>query len=232
MNGMHAAVTHIYPLHQPVDDRDRPKTRPTPSHRRILSPDEHLFHAGELYEHAYLVRAGRLKSYRVFEDGEEQILGLHGPGDIVGFDALLGQPANHSVTAVDTSSVQVIMNPAAALEHGDDTGLARLMIEGLYRETLRLSQRLRMERHPSERRMAEFLLDFAERQRASGLDDQHLTLPISRRSLARYLGLAPETVSRTLSSFQARELIEVRNRKLAICDPAGLAALARGIDAD
>jgi CRP/FNR family transcriptional regulator, anaerobic regulatory protein len=199
---------------------------PHPPVRRILKPGEHLYHAGESCTEAFLVCSGSVQSYYVHADGEEQILGLHGAGEVVGFDSLLGLPSGASVKAVDTSGVQVILNPARLLDLDGSRPEARMLLLAMREEISRCTQRLHMERHPSERRLAEFLLDFAERAGHRGLSSQRLVLPYSRRVLSRYLGLAPETLSRTFSQFQSRAILEVNNREVNIIDLAALKAIA------
>jgi CRP/FNR family transcriptional regulator, anaerobic regulatory protein len=197
------------------------------SARRILRSGEHLFHAGEPCTDAYLVCSGSLESYFVHADGEEQILGLHGVGEVVGFDALFGAPASTSIKAIDTTSLKVVRNPGRQLGLDQCDGEAREVIAAMLEEYRRFMQRLHMERHPSERRLAEFLLDFAERAGRRGLSTNHLMLPTSRRVLARYLGLAPETLSRTFSTLQNRAILEVDNREVTILDLAALQAIAK-----
>ncbi len=195
--------------------------------RRILRPGEHLFHAGEVCADAYLICSGSLESYFVHADGEEQILGLHGAGEVVGFDALFGAPASTSVKAIDTTSLKVVRNPARRLGLDQCDGEAREVIAAMLEEYRRFMQRLHMERHPSERRLAEFLLDYSERAGRRGLSTIHLMLPTSRRVLARYLGLAPETLSRTFSTLQSRAILDVDNREVTILDLAALRAMAK-----
>ena len=49
---------------------------------------------------------------------------------------------------------------------------------------------------------------------------------MGRRDIARYLGIAHETVSRTFGSSSLRECVRVENRAIAILDMDRLAALA------
>ncbi len=195
---------------------------------RVIQGGDHLFHAGESNQDAYLVRSGNLKRYTVYPNGEEQILGLHGPGDVVGFHVLLDIPAQSSVVALDTAHVQVLPLLRKSLLDADGAGNAQVAVQAMYQELLRLSRLLHIERHPIERRLSEFLLDYSEHQRLRGLSRNCLMLPVSRRDLARFLGLAPETLSRTFSLFQARGLIKIDNREVIITDRQGLEALAAG----
>ena len=194
--------------------------------RRILRCGEHLFHAGEPCNSAYLVCSGSLESYFVHADGEEQILGLHGAGEVVGFDALFGQLASASVKALDTVSLQVLQNPGRLLGLDDCSPEVRVLIGAMHQEIRRCRRRLHIERHPSERRLAEFLLDLAEGADKRGMSRTRLILPVNRRELARYLGLAPETLSRTFASLQERAVLAVDNREVSILDSTALHAIA------
>ncbi len=197
-------------------------TRP----RRILRGGEHLFHAGETCSSAYLICSGSLESYFVHADGEEQILGLHSAGEIVGFDALFGAPASASVKALDTVSLQILRHPGRQLGLDDCSPDVRAVITAMHAEIRRFTRRLHIERHPSERRLAEFLIDFAEGADKRGMSRTRLALPVTRRLLARYLGLAPETLSRTFSNLQDRAILSVDNREVVILDYTALQAIA------
>lgn len=204
------------------------RLRPVPSDCRVVHEGKHLFFAGERDHDAFLVRSGNFKSYTIYADGEEQIVGLHGAGDVVGFDALFGIPAQCSVVALNTAHVQVLLMVGNMTSTDAEHGCTQLVFHAMYQELQRFTRLLHIERHPIDRRLAEFLLDFAERQSQRGMSRSLLMLPVSRRDLARYLGLAPETLSRTLTSFQTHGLIELNNREVAIVDRAGLKAMAAG----
>lgn len=186
--------------------------------RRILQAGEHLFQAGHPGSDAYVIRTGHLKSYRVYRDGEEQILGMHGPGDVLGFEALIGKPTSCSVVALEIASIEVIDVSALSLNPGSIPGPMGQLLEGMYRELQRSCRLLQMDRHPAERRLAEFLLDFSREERQRGKNPLDLMLPFNRRDLARFLGLAPETLSRTFTRYQEQGLLSVSNRQIHILD--------------
>ncbi|WP_376695924.1 helix-turn-helix domain-containing protein [Wenzhouxiangella sp. EGI_FJ10305] len=196
------------------------------SRRRILQTGDHLFQAGELYQEAFIIRTGHLKSYRIHRDGEEQILGVYGPGDALGFDALFGKVASCSVVALEVASIEIIDlyhpdMPANPHPNGDAT-----LIAGMYQELQRMCRLLQLDRHPAERRLAEFLLDCSRSESERGGSRSNLRLSFNRRDLARYLGLAPETLSRTFSRFQEQHILSVNNREIQIIDRQALVAAA------
>ena len=57
-------------------------------------------------------------------------------------------------------------------------------------------------------------------------------LPMSRDEIARYLGLALETVSRSFSRLHEEGIIEVRGRRIRVLDAKRLHAAASGCEAD
>lgn len=193
---------------------------------RILRRDEHLFHAGRRLTRAYLVVAGVLKSYVLHENGDEQVLDFHLPGDVVGLDALMNEPAYCSVMALDTSSVRELAPPAP-----DDALLAgradaALVLAGMHKAIRRLSRRLHTATTSTDQRLARYLLEFADAQDRRGCSRRQLRLPMRRRDLACYLGLATETLSRTFTRLQQQGLIEVDNYDVELLDPEGLRCVA------
>lgn len=196
----------------------RARTWGSGAERRILQAGEHLFQAGEFHCEAFVIRSGRLKSYRLHRDGEEQVLGMHGPGDAIGFDALIGKPAGCSVVALEIASVESIALDHSALSAMlSAAGIAGL-VEGMYEEMLRQSRLLYIDRHPADRRLAEFLMDFSRSEALRGRSCTDLMLPFNRRDLACFLGLAPETLSRAFGRLQDQGTLSVENRAIRVND--------------
>jgi CRP/FNR family transcriptional regulator len=79
---------------------------------------EHLFRAGDSFRTIAAVRSGCFKSYLINEEGEEQVLDFHLPGEIVGLDAIHSGTHLSSCVALDTAAV-------CALSFGSLSDLAR-----------------------------------------------------------------------------------------------------------
>jgi CRP-like cAMP-binding protein len=76
-------------------------------HQHVLSGD-HLFKEGDAGDTAYVIRSGMLEVYQDF-DGERIVLGVIGPGEIVGEMALLDDsPRMASVFARESTILLVI----------------------------------------------------------------------------------------------------------------------------
>ena len=72
---------------------------------RPIQPGDHLFRAGDEFSSVASVRTGCFKSYIIDHEGQEQVLGFHLPGEIIGLDAIHSQKHMANVVALDTSAV-------------------------------------------------------------------------------------------------------------------------------
>ncbi len=203
-------------LRRPIDRGDT----------RLVRRDQHLLQAGAPIAHPWLVVAGMLKSYRLDADGEEQVLDFHVPGDIIGLEAVVQATADHSIIALDTCNVRALPADVSAVDATEAESYTQMIIDGMYQEILRLTRRLNMSVEPTDQRLAGWLLEFSEAQRRRGLKPYEFRLPMRRRDLALYLGLATETLSRAFTRLRNRGLVAVNNYEIRILDAEGLGALA------
>lgn len=210
---------------RPADiERGRPLAQSTLRPGRILQRDEHLFRMGEIAAGTWIVLSGALKTYIIHEDGEEQVMGFHLAGDIVGFDAVVTEAASCAAVALDTSSVRRMS--VSGLTGDDPDAATGAIVGGMRREIRRLTRLLHMERASTRQRLAAFLLDHADSQARRGLSRHEFLLPMCRRDLARYLGLATETLCRTFSRLRRQGIIRVDRNIVTIVDAAALCAEA------
>ena len=79
----------------------------------------------------------------------------------------------------------------------------------------------------AEVRLARFLVQSSARATEAGRSPRRLRLPMSRRDIASYLGVAHETVSRAFGALAHAGLVQVNNRDVDVLDMAGLEACAR-----
>ena len=73
--------------------------------KKPLHKHDKLVKAGDKFNSLYAVRAGSFKSFVSSKDGEEQIIGFHFPGDIIGFDALRENAHQSYTQALETAMV-------------------------------------------------------------------------------------------------------------------------------
>jgi CRP/FNR family transcriptional regulator, anaerobic regulatory protein len=194
---------------------------------RVHRRGEHLYRGGEHFENLYLVRSGSVKAYLLTPSGEEQVVGFHGAGDVIGLDAIASGTHVSSALSLDTSSVCALpYERLARLCARSPTIHARLM-RGVSRRLLHDEALLMiLGRKSADERIASFLLDQAEHQHRQGYSSRELNLAMSRGDIASYLALAVETVSRVLTRMQEQGLLSVDRSRVRILDLAGLQTTA------
>lgn len=200
--------------------------------RRPIRRGAYLFQAGNHFHSIFAVRIGTMKTSTLLPNGDEHISGFHLPGEILGLDAIGSRSHPSSSVALETTHVCEI--PFAELESLCERAPA------LQRQLLRImSRELSAEhgtthllsRRSAEQRLALALLGFADRFASRGLSRSHFRLPMSRLDLANYLGLVPETMSRTFRRLEIQGLLSVAGKEVALIDSTALGELAHGASA-
>lgn len=195
------------------------------SKSRPIQRGEHIFRSGDAFRSVAAVRSGCFKSYVINTDGEEQVLGFHLPGEIIGLDAVHAGSHMASVMALDTSAV-------CALNFESVSEMARMLPE-LQAELFRvMSQQIaELEANSgdltADERIARFLVSLAHRFSRRGYSSTEFNLSMSRRDIASHLRLATETVSRVLARFQDAGVVRVNRKHIVILDNERLAEQAR-----
>jgi CRP/FNR family transcriptional regulator len=182
-----------------------------------------LVHEGEPFNCLYFVRAGAFKCFRTGPDGSEQVDCFTWAGDAIGFEAICDDRYGATATAIEDALVIAAPYGETLVAARDEPALQRLLHHCASREVQRRSIALHNNAAvAAEARVARFLLQLAARQVAAGLSGRHLRLSMSRRDMASHLGLAHESVSRSLSALEHAGCLRVARRAVDIVDRAAL----------
>jgi CRP/FNR family nitrogen fixation transcriptional regulator len=165
-------------------------------------------------DYVYQVKKGAVRSYKLLSDGRRQIGAFHLVGDIFG----LTNGENHRFTAEAVVDTTLWLMKRRSLEviSQTDSVLARNLLSLTTRSLQHAEDHmLLLGRKDSLEKVATFLLEMDKR-----LADA-MTLPMSRRDIADYLGLTLETVSRALSRLRRAGAISLAGdtlREITILD--------------
>lgn len=207
-----------------VDQLDSIVKRNRPLHR-----GDHLFHQGEKFQCIYVVKTGTVKSFDPGEDGSEQVLGFHLPGEMIGLDAIESGYHHCSAKILETTAVCEI--PFDRLEELSS------IIPSLQHQMYRLMSReighdedmlTLLGKRNAEERLASFLLSLSGRFQRRGFSASDFYLSMSRHEIGNYLGLAVETVSRLFTRFQDEGLLKVERKHIQLLDIERLKQILRG----
>ena len=194
--------------------------------RRVAS--KVLFQQSAPLTDIYAVTSGAYKLCQYNEDGEENVIGLRFPGELIGEDALYLQNYNYTAIAVGDSSVCKV-----SVEQMTSCGKLVPEIQLNFIELLSRQSYVRQRnfqayigKKSADSLLAAFLLNIIERNADYTGNNDFIELPISRNDVANFLGLRRETLSRVFSKFQKDQLIQVEGKKIQLLEQDKLSKLA------
>lgn len=191
-----------------------------------LARGESLYRAGDPFTGIHVVRAGAAKTYTRDGNGNPVTTGFFLPGEVVGLEAVgVGRYAE-GARAVDTTSLCFVpFDRFLGLSAQMPALLERFL--DIFSQELKSSRGLlrAFGRRTGRERVAALLLSLSERFATRGLSARQLHLPMTRADMADYLGLAPETLSRIISQFEAQGVLHASGNDFVLEDLSALHAL-------
>ncbi|SPH18809.1 Transcriptional activatory protein AadR [Defluviimonas aquaemixtae] len=194
---------------------------------RQLAPGQHIFFESDPARFVYKVRSGVLRLTRTQRDGRRQVIAFGFPGDIVGLPCA----GRHTTECDAITSAEVSARRCDPLDHPEsDPKLHSLLVTAALDEIRFLQDHfLIFGRRRASEKVAAFLILLLDRV-GEAADDRHLVrLPMNRSDIADYVGLTPETVSRSITQLRAEKMIKLDDpNTIIVRDPDRLRALAEG----
>lgn len=186
-----------------------------------------IIRAGDPASSIYVVRSGSVKSFCISEDGEEQIMAFHFPGEVVGLESANQPHYMNYVTTLETTSVCSLSMKQLEQLARNIPALQAQLIKLMSRELLQEQELIMLlNRKDTQSRLASFIVNLAARYRKRGLSSTRFHLPMSRAEIANYLGMAGETVSRIMSSFREKGIVQVQRNELQVLNIEALTEIA------
>jgi CRP/FNR family transcriptional regulator len=196
-----------------------------PVHSQLFRANDNIFRVGDKLENLYVIKSGSVKTFTSNQIGEEQILNFYGPGDILGLDGLTTNEHTSSALSLETSSACAV--PLYKLEEAFEQLVPRWLIQYAMDKLKQESKNINLlGKKNANTRIASFLLKLSENQRLLGCSETEFDLSMSRDDIGNYLGLASETVSRTLTSMSKNGCVRLDRRHIKIMDTQHLQMLS------
>ncbi|MEU5386458.1 Crp/Fnr family transcriptional regulator [Kitasatospora cineracea] len=197
--------------------------------RRTFPRGTLLLRQGESPDSVIALVEGQVRVTQLSESGDELVLMLRGPGEVLGeMGALVGQPRSASVMAARRCTGMVL--PAHAFRgyvdrHGFQDVIYRLTVERLHRH-----ERLRVRLLHTNRvvRIAIVVSALAEELGRPEGTTVVVDLGVARAELAAMASMKRSSAATALRQLQTDGVLSLTGRRLVVTDPEGLAAAARG----
>jgi len=188
--------------------------QPKPLHK-----NDYLYRDGDKATAIYAVRSGCVKTMTESANGDEQIVGFHLPGELLGLDGFADGVYACNATALETSSVCELPIDKLEMLCSNMPGLQRQMRRIMGKEVSSDHKLLLLlGKMSAEERLASFLLSLSSRMLERHWKANEFNLSMPRQDIANYLGMAVETVSRLFATFQHEKIIHVDRRHITVLD--------------
>ena len=197
----------------------------TVKRNRSAQKGDYIYHAGDSYTGIFAMKSGTAKLVHTDESGNETIIAILLPGELLGFDGISSGKYICSLVALENSSYcELNTNEIESLSQKVPR-LQQILLQRTGDQFNQSIHRISQGQRPADIRLANFLLELTERNEIRGFPGEQIHLSLTRQELGNHLGLALETVSRLLSKFEATQLISVEKRVIRILDKEGLRKL-------
>ena len=176
--------------------------------RVVFSAEKIIFLEGERADSVFGLSEGVVRLFKLMPDGRRQILALALPGEFLEMP-MVGQHW-HSATAIGEVELSRFSRDQLVTYARSNPRLMTLLVEFATRQlNLAQDQLLVLGKASAEEKISYFLVTWHSRLVAFRAIPEYLPLPMWREDIADLLGLTLETVSRTLSKLEKRNVIRI-----------------------
>lgn len=192
---------------------------------RKLRKKDILFNEGDPASFLYLIKSGKIKTFKLNDFGKEYIIDINKEGDFLGYFALL-EDEKHKVSAMSIENSEIALIPKQdfcnALYSNND--LTKKFVKMMSKQFSDVEEKLLKLAYDSARkRVAEAIIFVSKKYVNEGSDE--ISFNLHRENISALSGISPESVSRNLSSFKEEGLIETSNGSIKIKDYKKLESL-------
>ncbi|MDB5454295.1 MAG: Crp/Fnr family transcriptional regulator [Caulobacteraceae bacterium] len=197
--------------------------------RQSYAPGAVVIPEGERVDEIHLVMSGLAARSKTLPDGSRQIMAYLIPGDLCDVEVFVLEAMDHEILAVSETVCALI--PARKMEAmlTDFSKLTKALWWSTMTDSAVLRERIIDHgRRDARERMAHLLYEMLIRFRMIGqAGDNSYPLPVTQDQLADATGMTPMHVNRTLKQLRHDGIVEFRQGRVTIPDPAQLKKVAR-----
>lgn len=183
---------------------------------------EIIYLEGQRPAEVFIIQSGRIKRYKSNVDGKELILGFNTAGSMIGYLALIG-PAESKENAVAVEDTEVYVIPKRDFlqmlytNPELSTKLIKLLANNLQEAETRLME---LAYQSVRQKVAGALLKTYQGHGTFKQKDHLIT--VSRKDLSSLVGIAIESLNRTLADFKEEGLIDVSGDGILLLNRGGI----------
>ncbi|MFI5782697.1 Crp/Fnr family transcriptional regulator [Nocardia sp. NPDC051570] len=190
-----------------------------------------LLHEGDMSDHVLVIESGRVKVSSAAPSGKQVVLGIRGPGELLGelssIDAGARSATITAISPVISTTVQGSAFRALLISDGALTfELLRTVVTRLREADV---QRLDYGAYTVTERLARLLLEYARRYGRPEADRVVIALPLTQTELANAANASREAVAKAFKHLREIGAIRTARRRVELLRPDLLAEVAEGL---
>jgi CRP/FNR family transcriptional regulator len=186
---------------------------------RKCCPNEILFQHGEVSDHFYFIKTGKIKITLENADGLEKIVAIQECDTFAGDCTLDGFPYPWTAVALEESELHMIKKAWLQTCVRKSPDVALMVIESVIRKMRLLVLQVNdLSLRSASGRVANTLLALARDTGHENKDGLVINMRITHETLAGLTGLARPTVSAVLSSLQKLNIVMKKRETISILD--------------
>lgn len=186
---------------------------------RRYKKDSTIFYEGDFSGKIYFIKSGFVKLYRMSENGRDAVIYLYGPGSILGLRALTAKDGilRHSadtlteceISTMDTDEYRKILT-----DHPEYiVDLMHMFIKRLNSTETKLEGFILTD---TEARIANFLVDVAQRFGIKKGKYIQLPLPLTHQRIADFVGAFRETATIAINKLEKENILTIKKGVVVI----------------
>jgi len=186
-----------------------------------------VFHEGERAHAVHCIQRGVVKLYKLGPEGEELVIRLLGPGDIMGYRPLLADDLFAATARVLEETTVCTFNREFLFKLLRESPELAMHIMKKLASELRVSEDQMVSRIVENvpQRTARFLLWLFDAKRLAE-DRTPYESALRREDMAMVIGTTPETLSRILHELERRKILDLSRKSIRVREPKLLRHLA------
>jgi len=179
-----------------------------------------IFREGTFPSGIFFVRSGKVKKYKLDNEGGEQIIYVANTGELFGYHALLSEERYpDSASALEESLIAFIPKEDFLEVLGRSKILSQRLLKLLSHEFTVFTNTVTLYAQRNVReRLATQLVVMREKYKENFQPGMSVEINLSREDLASMVGTARENVVRILKEFKEEGIIETRGRVILVTD--------------
>lgn len=187
---------------------------------------EVIFHEGQRPSGLFCIHHGKVKVFKLGDEGREQIVRLANPGDVLGYRALIGGEAYKASAAALEDCVICFIPSSIIFDMLENDPEVSFRMMRIFSNDLRNAENRMTDftQKPVRQRLAQTLLSLLNSYGTT--EDGYLNIYLTRQEWANLMGTTTETAIRTISEFSKEGLITINGKKIKLEEPNGLEAMA------